>query len=417
MKARWILAPLIALPFTLFGAIPNKALEDYKEGVYNTTSLINKQLREGLQETILDQYQGKYLVVANLDKMNLVDIIFYENIAQQQQILDVKTAKRVSSGENFIVFGAFERKADASMIQDRLADSGVETEVVYNSDPKNGYMQNPIIVKKYLGDIRELIKDMPVRVVKIERTILKDGGEVKCPVQPMVRLPETMSNFPSLAIEEEFHRLEDAWVKGGETGGKPFNYIAIKRVSGFLIGKKNYYVIGEKIGCFVLKNIIHNDYANTDSIILLGADQREYVATKPSYSAHVKAITTPVPAKSYPKKIVVPKIKDVSKKTITCSSGATTLDGGFCPKEGDAKSKANTNANSGTNDYQCDFSKISLLKIGDKSMKTTSTPYSGIENVVLTHKDGSYSYVKGAGKPEIAIPLNTFSSKCSGGVL
>lgn len=409
MKVLWILAPLIALPFSLFGATPNGALDYYKDGVYNTTSLINKHLREGLQETVLDQYQNKYLVIANLDKMSFVDIIFYENIAEKQQILDVKIAKKISSGESYMVFGAFDRKADASMIQDRLADSGVETDVIYNNEPKNGYVQNPLIVKKYLGDIRELIKDMPVRVVKIERTILRDGGDIKCPVQPMVQ-KEMPSFLSGPAIEEEFRKLEEAWVKGGETGGKPFNYIAIKRVSSFLIGKKNYYVIGEKIGCFVLKNIIHNDYANTDSIILMGPDQREYTATR--QATVVQIVKKPV--KAYPKRAYTPKIKNGGKAPVKCSTGATTLDGGFCPKESNEKPQKAANT---TNDFQCDFGKIALLKIGDQSKKTESTPYSGIENVILSRKNANYAFVKGAGKPEVAIPIGTFSSKCSGGPL
>lgn len=415
MKTRWILAPLIALPLTLMGATPNGALDYYKDGVYNTTSLINKHLREGLQETVLDQYHNKYLVVANLDKMSFVDIIFYENIAEKQQILDVKIAKKISSGESYMVFGAFERKADASMIQDRLADSGVETDVMLNSEPKNGYVQNPLIVKKYLGDIRELIKDMPVRVVKIERTVVRDGSEIKCPVQPMVR-PEPSNFLNGQAIESEFHRLEEAWIKGGETGDKPSNFIAIKRVAGLLAGKKNYYVIGEKIGCFILKNIIHNDYANTDSIILTGPDMREYVATKPSGSVPAygkKSAATPPP-----KKVYIPKIKDAGNKPVKCSPGQTTLDGGFCPKEADAPSKQVKNNASDANSFQCDFGKIALLKIGDQSKKTSATPYSGVETVNVTHKDATYVYLKGSsGKPEVAIPSSTFGTKCTGGAM
>lgn len=401
-----ILASILLIPLCL-SAAPRGMVEfkAYQEGVYNTTALINKHLREGLQETVLDQYAGKYLVVANLDKMSFVDIIFYENISEKQQILDVRTAKKMNTGENFMVFGAFERKADATMIQERLAESGLETEVVFNSEPKNMYVQNPLIVKKYLGDIRELIKDMPVRVVKIEKTIVKDGSEVKC--QPSAVTPK-FDALPNLSVQDEFAKIEDQWIKGGETGNKPSNYIAIKRFGGFLNGKKNYYVIGEKIGCFLLKNIIHNDYAKTDSIILIGPDLREYIATKPSNL--YKAEKTPAPAKKiYTKKKAAPVIK---KKT--CTTGTPTLDGGFCPDEADATVKQ-TSASS--NDYQCDFGKISLVRIGDKSMKTSSTAYAGVENVSITKKDSSYVSVRSPGKPEVSIPSSTFASKCSGGPL
>lgn len=407
MKAKILLSAFL-IPLCL-SAAPRGMVEykAYQEGVYSTTALINKHLREGLQETVLDQYASKYLVVANLDKMSFVDIIFYENISEKQQILDVRTAKKVNTGENFMVFGAFERKADASMIQERLGENGLETEVIYNSEAKNMYVQNPLIVKKYLSDIRELIKDMPVRVVKVEKTILKDGSDQKC--QPSALLSQKLESLPNLSIQEEFSKLEDQWIKGGETGNKASNYIAIKRTGGFLIGKKNYYVIGEKIGCFLLKNIIHNDYAKTDSIILMGPDLREYVATKPSnfYRIEKASIT---PKKVYAKKVV--PIQKTKKKT--CTTGNPTLDGGFCPDEADATAKQ---TNTTANDYQCDFGKISLVKIGDKSKKTSSTSYSGIENVIIIKKDSSYVSVKSAGKPEVSIPSATFSSKCSSGAL
>jgi hypothetical protein len=398
---------LFAALFAVSGLIgadygKTNALDYYKDGVRNTTSLINKHLRDGLQENVLDQYYGRYLVATNLEKLSFVDIIFYENIAEKAQILDVKIVKKISTGESFMVFGAYERKADAEMIQTQLMESDIEANVVKNDESKNGYVSNPLIVKKYLSDIRELIKDMPVKVIKIEKTIAKDGA--KCEL-PLPALANKSMDFSWL--QDEFKRIEETWIARGEASSGS-NYIAFLRIKGALAGKKNYYFTGEKISCFRLKSIIHNNYAMTDSIYLEGPDGNVYIATR---KTPVVKASAPV-RKFYTKSRVKPT--KIIRSAVKPKCGTKGEDD-FCPDETSSTVSLDS-APIGTRQNtspRCDFSGINLAKVGGKSVKVSSTSYSNkqLDVKVMSTSNGFVS-VKTSGMPEIVISQKSFDDRC-----
>jgi hypothetical protein len=399
MKPKIILSGLLCA-LSLYGDGSSNALDYYKDGIYDTTTLINKYLKEGLQETVLDQYYEKYLVLANLDQSSYVDTIFFQNVAEKGQIQSVKIAKRLSDNKSFMVFGSFERKADADMIQQKLMSSGIETAVILNKEPKNGYVVNPIIIKKYLGEIRELIKDMPIKVIKIEKTYAKDGSE--CQV-PTLAAPKKPLAEDTIFIDREFREIAENWVNNGEVDCPKADLIAFRKTSKLLSGKKNYYSIGEKIGCFTLKNIIHSAETKKDSIVLTGPDGVDRTAVK---------FATPcaVMKKRKYQKVITPKKHLQTKRR--CADG---IESDFCPEDGSKKASpldmvAGTSNTSGT---QCDFSNITLAKLNGSALKVSKTPYSGknINVKVLSKKDG-YVDVKAASLPIISISESSFSEQC-----
>lgn len=405
MKARTLLTGLFFSASLFAGG--GESLDYYKDGIYDTTSLVNKYLKEGLQETVLDQYQGKYLVVLNLEKSSYVETIFFQNIAEKEQIQDVKIAKRINDGKTYMVFGAYDRKADADMIRDRLFESGIDAVVFLNNDPRNGYIVNPIIVKKYLGEIRELIKDMPVKVIKIEKTFAKDGSNCSTTPPPPPLGYSGLSNhmIDAQSIDEEFMTIENEWQTGGELPCNASNYVAFKRLKGTLAGKKNYFIIGEKIKCFTLKNIIRNDYSMTDSIVLIGPDGKERIASR-------KSTPCGTPTQKSKAKKATPK-KVYAKAVRTCANGVVS---DFCPEDGGVKpadqkpAQVQTQAQAGV---KCDFNRISLAKINGSTVKISASPYAGkVTGVSIVSQDSSYTTVQAAGMPSVSISSTSFKDSC-----
>lgn len=393
----------------------DSGMDYYRDGVYDTTAQINKHLRNGLQEQVMDHYKNRYLVLIDLERYSTVDILFFETVAERNHILDVETVKNTKNNKSYMVFGAFERQADADLISQKMNDSTVTTDVRFNTDV---YVKNPIVVKKFLSDIREMIKDMPVKVITIQKTIAKDGKE--CPSLPIPTMASRQAEQAKIdsdlqnELEDQLNDIDRRWKKSGVVATTK-SHISMMNSK---IQRTSYFGIGEKIGCFTLKDIRFNNYECTNSLILMGPDGKTYTVNRNSKCANEKIKAPAIQAVKKPKAtIVAQKNQGVHNGSAFCKEG-TTSDG----PEANSKPatatvatqpQASTVKSSSSNTASCDFSKIKFGVFGGKSTTIDKTPYAEKQITVTVSKNGGTYTLQGGGNPPISVRENLFNNGCT----
>lgn len=390
---------VLSTSVSAYDGAENSSLQYYRDGVYDTTAQINKHLRNGLQEQVMDQYINRYLVMTDLEKFSFVDILFFETIAEKNHILDVSIVKNIQTDKSYMVFGGYERKADADMIADKLTESGVNTNVKLNQEV---FIKNPIVVKKFLGDIREMIKDMPVKIVKIEKTISKEGGSL---TPAALDRPPSIDNFK---LQNEFLDIDRRWKSSGGADTQK-TYIVMHNSK---LNKMSYFGLDEKIGCFTLASIERDVASCSTTIRLLSPDGKTLTSTRQRTDCGVPSVKKPQPVKPKGKPtgnaIIHIAAKHIAQRSTYCPD-----DVGSTEKPSAQKSASVAQEKQASSTVFCDFTKIKFGDIGGKNTAIASSQFAGKRLSMEVKKlNGSYT-LSASGLPNISVREKFYNEGCS----
>jgi len=342
-----------------------KSFDFYTDGVYDAYTEIENSLRRGLKEDKIKDLENRWLVIQDITKDSTVQLIFYRTVAHKNNFFEAVIARDEKTRKNYMVYGSFTRRADAEYASTKLLDKGLNVKVVYAGKNSN-FTTNPIVVKKLIADMKKLLEDTPVLVIK-RTEILTD--EKKCSdknviVKKVVQKCDKKKELKSIVLKQ-FYKLREQWKFRG-TVDLAKKEVVFRERSGI----KNHFKIKDFFKGFKISEIYYASSTQNSVVKLLGFDGRTYKLYKKKCEPLKKE------QKSKQKKAKIEQKKHIAKKTIEKPSK---------PKP----SKLNVAAEKQDDVYMCDFSliKIAYTKKGDK-VRVKDTHYSGKIIDVKVKKDG-----------------------------
>jgi hypothetical protein len=164
------IVPLLSLSLSCLVGTPANAssFDYYTDGVYDCYMQINRDIQGGLSKRYLSEYSGKYLVGMSVDNSPIVDIIFYKTVGSKNN-LDPEIAKYVPTGKTYIIFGYFDRLADAKYLLKKIKSYGISAKI-FQGKSKKEWKRNPVVINKLINDLKRAVSNTPVRVAVIDRT-------------------------------------------------------------------------------------------------------------------------------------------------------------------------------------------------------------------------------------------------------
>lgn len=397
----------------------------YQDGIYDAYSQINKDIKDGLKENIVKDLADKYLVEVNLKSYSLVDLIFFKAIAQKNQMFNTVVVKDLGDGENYIVFDAYQRKADAVYAANKLEESGISAKITFNEGRK--LRQNPLVIKKIIGDIKNELSDAPVKMVVIEKRI---------PINVYGAGAGAGAETVKQIYQAEFDRLQREWDDHGlfSTRGGTAK-IMLKREGRW--ENMASYMRGDYYGSLKFESMAYVA-PRVFKVKLVDPNGEAYYMSKTiNRAATAKPTRTdskpvrPVAAKPeqatthLPPKDDCPPCEKLEKQKEAASQAATP------PQPSDKSSRASQDepsaqvssppttaaapSPSSGESVTCHFEKISsLMQENGEFVDTKQTGYlhvSGKKIEVLGTK-GKYVIVKADSLPPMAMRKNYFDSHC-----
>ena len=267
VKKTLLVATILLSASNLFAIDREIAMKFYFDGIYDSYSQIEDSIKKGLKKDRLYQFRNKYIVYKEAGDLPFVKLLMLKTIAYKNNLTDVAIGKSPTTNKNYVVFGGYDRKADALYIKQRLAENGISAKVEYN---KETLIRNPIIIKKYVSDARRLIKNLPVKVIEIEkRYYIPQKEKVKPPVK--IKIDKNADKD----ILRELKMLKKYFYKTKISTGRSLLYVYRKDLAGY-----NAYTKGD----YVTRHLILKDYSYVPGkyikAILATEDGREFVLVK-----------------------------------------------------------------------------------------------------------------------------------------
>lgn len=329
--------------FSVLLQASNKSFDYWQDGVYDAYTEIENSLRRGLKEDKLKDLKNKWLIIQDISKDSTVQLIFYRTVAYKNNFLEAVTVKNNINGKNYVIYGSYNRKADAVYASKRLSEKGIEADTVYSGDNVS-YSNNPIIIKKLIMDMKLLLEDTPVIVVKETEILNKDSSkdlprkQVKCKktVCPKISKNEILNNN----VLHNFFSLEAKFKLRGKIDTDDETVIFEERS-----GIKNHYKKKDFFKGFKITEIYKNSQTGFAVVKIMGDNGKTYkLYEKISDSSKPKS-----------KKSAVKAVKKEEEKKLGYVSNSKA-------KTDVKKKNIAVNTTDNTDVYRCDFSKISIAK-------------------------------------------------------
>lgn len=368
---------LVLAFFASLVSAESKPFDFYSDGIYDTYIQLNKDIQAGLDDRYMQEYDNKYLVAISVDEVSMVKIIFYKTIGAKNSLVPV-VVEHIPSGQNFLVFDAFDRKADARMLKEKLIGYNLKGVAIYDKSSGNNYRKNPIVIKKLIDDLKVIMRNTPVKVLTIE----KDDGNFNT-LPPLNTHLDSMRSGKSgtgaqggcdvrRKVVDDFIKLRAEYCKHG----------FIK--NNMLYMCKDIYKIGDDIKGFTLESIKIIDGKKV--AMLLGTDGL-YYKLKDSWCKDPKSPCGNVPEYMYDKsKVTAPQYKEEKPQAAK-----------------DVKT------------YYCNFTKIFTAREKDgKTVRITDTGYDSKEKVkvnIYDSNDKEYT-VRGEGEDYLILSRSSFEKGC-----
>jgi len=421
-----ILLTMGATPMVASGSKKINAFEYYSDGIYDAYLQIDRDIKKGMSERYMSEFSGQYLVGIDIGKASTVDIIYYQTIGAKNSLEPV-TVKHVRSGRNFLIFDKFPRKADAKMLQKKLTKYSLAAKIYEKANTRT-YRRNPVVIKKLIMDLEDMIKNTPVKIIAIEKA------------SSSYRMTGQKKSLPTASLNE-YLRLKKSFCRSSSIGNRELS-----------IGKSTY-LIGDSIGTFKISNITTE--SGEDTVVLGGEDHLSYrlkkslcytrstsgpkeirgtkFKTSRENPAEIKTEPKPKCNQYYDENAKNNRVVVAAKPVKTSSNGetkakprtqnstqSTQVRSKEEPKSERRQEQSQVKKVYGEFDerkMKCDFSKIHTIKTtsgGDK-MNIETTSYAarkGAEDTIVKKlKDGTYS-VRVTGMEPVYIEARPFRRHC-----
>lgn len=140
----------------------------YDDGIYDAIFLLKKEINNSdPYKKEIKNIAGKYIVIKELKGLNFVKIINIKNTASKLNLFDIKTVMD-QEGNGYLLFSIQSREDDAIFILNKLKEVGI----VARYEKASEYLKlkhYPVVAKEMIWEMRELIKDMPTKVIVVEK--------------------------------------------------------------------------------------------------------------------------------------------------------------------------------------------------------------------------------------------------------
>jgi len=200
---------LIVLLLLTTGIEAKKAnsFEFYSDGIYDAYIQINREVQAGLSTRYMEEYNNKYLVVLDVENSSTVDIIYYKTIGSKNS-LSADSVVYISTGRSYLVFDHFDRKANAKLLLKKLSSYGLNVKI-FDKRGGRSYKRNPIVITKLINDLKDTVKNTPVKVLTVENV-------APIPLPSFVPpLKKSRSSKKTSATVDAFLRLREKFCKAG----------------------------------------------------------------------------------------------------------------------------------------------------------------------------------------------------------
>lgn len=166
--------PINTSNFTLYNNI-------YQQGIYDTYNQIISLLNENMANTPLIALNNKIIVAVNIDSFPINKILYYSVIGKKN-FFESFTAKNENDGHNYLIFGIYDRKADADYALNILKQKEINAIEVFNGQ----WYNNNIILKNLVFQLKNgALKNFPVKVI-VEKEIIEQTQSFSKPKSKLV---------------------------------------------------------------------------------------------------------------------------------------------------------------------------------------------------------------------------------------
>ena len=366
-------------------------LEYYKDGIYDALEQIKKSAQEGLSEYPLkNQMKGKIIVAAEIGSLPINDIVRYKTIAIKNNYTSSITAKNLEDSQEYIIFDTFERNADAEYAIKRLSDYGVNAQKMTGGR----WIKDPIIIRRIATDLKKgLLSNVPVKVIKIERTIYKTSSPKLVIAKNTI---QTNLNHKILSRKKKAQTT----VKhiSASNHNKKILHALITLIHH--IKQQNCYSVKEKYICYKSKKYRTGDtikgFKIKDMMQLQRKSKKYFAVVFKGFENYKMIFRQPSCCENTQKQPTVQKTTTKKAKTIAATSKNNK---NIAPKQ--QKKQAYY--------YLCDFSKIRTLFIPEvnKHKRISETDYSFLQDkkykVLFGRKINDMVYFKASGFSPVGI--------------
>lgn len=359
----------------------------YADGIYDTFIEIDKEIKEGLNERYMSEYEGQFIVAINVDNASTVKIIFYKAVGAKKG-LSPTLVKHVASQKSYLVYGHFDRKANARELKKRMIEHKISDVKIFNKAKATSYRRNPIVIKNFVSALKYEIRKEPSGYSKTKQ---KQNKGISSKIKVMTVEKEEKC-YTESTIVISFLRLREKYCKEG----------FIKDGSVYFCDKR--YHVGQKIKGFLLKEIKEQ---NGEKIAVLLGDDGQHYKLKDSWCKNPKSpcgkskyTHTKKGNRGKSTKVVAPD----KKEKITN------------PNTNKQKKKSETKTKKKGILYYCDFTNIPTVRDikTKKPMRVKDTPYAGFKEirVKIYSSDANQLKIRGEGKDYILISRKYFERAC-----
>jgi hypothetical protein len=399
----------IILLFLLAGITPclyasSKNMKYYEDGIFDGYTQVSKDLKSGIDEHEMTEYQNSYLVIKHLKDFAIPDIIFFKTIAVRNNLYNAAVVRDIETNEDYIVFGFFPREADAIFANQRLLESGVEAKVQYNSTLV--YRRNPIIVKKYLNDMKNILSSMPVKVIVVDKYIVPDPKNTPQALADQREINQTLSDKEKQQLENEYKQINEWFQKGKFSTSKSAFFVFHP-----ILKTWNGYGEGDPIKSFTVKRAALKK-AGVFEVILEDRVGNQYVMLRKfgvSAAQETEAEDKKTPQANEIKKAGTAPKDDNQGKAISAPKAATKKD----PVPESETIKGETSKRVQKDSMICDFSKVRTLKIDGNTVQTKDTLYANESlEVRVLKKTEEGVIIKNGSRPKAVISNLYFQRHC-----
>lgn len=242
------------------------AIDYYYDGVADTMSQINKEIADGINKEELQGVSGKVAILTPLQNVSTFQIVFFKTVASKSNLFDAKTVID-KNGVSYLLYDLKTREIDAEFVVRKLSEKGIPafTKLLTTDDK---LFKDPIILSELIQKVSSQIKDLPTKIIVVEKKIYIDNDKTQTYPQTKTIVPsntpqrfEEVSKKPvwnSFAFSDLAKKIAKDGVFSKEDYSVSYKNIMLKRgakIEGFIINsirvdekdnKKYFYVVFEE---------------------------------------------------------------------------------------------------------------------------------------------------------------------------
>lgn len=244
------------------------AIDYYYDGVADTMSQINKEIADGINKEEIQGVSGKVAILTPLQNVSTFQIVFFKTVASKSNLFDAKTVID-KNGVSYLLYDLKTREIDAEFVVRKLSEKGIPAFTkLLTSDDK--LFKDPIILSELIQKVSSQIKDLPTKIIVVEKKIYIDNDKAQAETYPQTRtiVPSTTPQrfeevkkapvWNSFAFSDLAKKIAKIGVFSKEDYSVSYKNIMLKRgtkIEGFTINsirvedkdnKKNFYVVFEE---------------------------------------------------------------------------------------------------------------------------------------------------------------------------